>query len=360
MKSLVFVGGFHNTIEVFALTADSDGNDVNLSYLGSCQTDDNPSFLDISGDRLYCVHEVGNYKGQNSGGMSFMKVEGSKLLKLHFQYSSGEDPTHIRIDNTYNCIYVANYGSGHFSVTKLKDTGFFGGGLYIESYDVGSGVDAKRQDIAHPHGTCTKGRFVYVTDLGSDKIWHYEHGARSGLYPADPDSTNAPPGSGPRHMVFHPEHDIAFVLTELSNEIIVYRMSNTNGSLTRLKSYKYLNNSENNEENFGAEIMIHPNGQFLYISNRCATKRGNASLISFSIGGGSGDLVHNETVTLKGSWPRHFNIHSSGRLLICTDQFKETLDIFHIQSNTGKLKLVKNVECKNKPSCVVFKDLDWS
>jgi len=236
MKSIVLVGGFSNSIELFGLTANQGGNDATFSHLGSCVTDDNPSFMDISGDRVYCVHEVGNYKGQNSGGMSYMRVEGTKLLKLHFQYSSGEDPTHIKIDTDYNCIYVSNYGSGHFSVTKLKDTGFFGGGLYIESYDVGSGVDPKRQDSAHPHGTCTKGRFVYVTDLGSDKIWHYEHGPRSGLSPANPESTGTPPGSGPRHMVVHDRYNIAFVLTELSNEIIVYSINENNGSLSQLRS----------------------------------------------------------------------------------------------------------------------------
>merc|ERR1712150_162490 len=284
--------------------------------------------------------------------MSFMKLEGTKLLKLHFQYSSGEDPTHIKVDSKYKCVYISNYTSGHFSVTKLKDTGFFGGGLYIESYDVGSGVDPKRQDLAHPHGACVKGRFVYVTDLGSDKIWHYEHGTRSGLNPANPDHTDTAPGSGPRHMIFHPVYDLAYVVTELSNEIIVFRQNSSNGALSRLRSYRFLDETTTGK-NYGAEIIIHPNGKYLYVSNR-----GTGLIISYLINGDSGDVQKQQTVHLQGTWPRHFNIHPSGHVLLCADQFKDMIEVFTINERTGDLNLVQTVKCTNKPSCVVFYDDD--
>lgn len=279
-----------------------------------------------------------------------MKIENKKLLKLHFQYSSGEDPTHIKVDDKYKCVYVSNYSSGHFSVTKLKDTGFFGGGLYIESYDVGSGVDPKRQDIAHPHGTCTNGKYVYVTDLGSDKIWHYEHGQRSGLSLANPDHTDAPPGCGPRHMVFHPKFNIAYLVTELSSEIIVYRFNESNGALTYLRSYKVLDKDVPGD-NYASEIVIHPNGKYLYISNR-----GKGAIISYLIGGGSGELSKLETVWLQGTWPRHFNIHSSGLLLLSADQFKDIIEVFRIDPGSGHLTLVQTASCPNKPSCLIFHD----
>ena len=222
--------------------------------------------------------------------------------------------------------------------------------MYIESFDVGSGVDPERQEASHPHGSCFKDEFVYVSDLGADKIWHYQHGNGNDFLTGNPASTDTPPGAGPRHMVFHPQYDLAYLLTELSCEVIVYKFDKSNGSLTQIASYNYVSTHQEGQ-NYGAEIAVHPNGKFLYLSNR-----GNGSITSYHIVDASGKLDKIECFDTLGTWPRHFGIHPSGKLILCADQFKDLIEVLVIDSQSGKLERIQTVDCKNQPSCVVFKD----
>ena len=236
-----------------------------------------------------------------------------------------------------------------FSVTKIDGDGYLGEDLYVKRYDVtGSRVDAERQKSSHPHGAYFKGRFVYVVDLGCDKIWHYEHGESATFGPASPPFTITPPGSGPRHMAFHPVYNLAFLLTELSKELIVYSFNEKNGVLSFLSSHSYLS-EKHDGKNYGGEIIAHPNGKFLYLSNR-----GNGYLISYKILGEDGKLEKIEAVSLLGTWPRHFNIHPSGKFLLCADQFRNLIEVFSINEASGKLTRIEKVTCKNKPSCIMF------
>lgn len=271
-------------------------------------------------------------------------------MLIQSQFSCGEDPCHITINSEYNCAYVTNYASGHFAVAKIKENGSLGSGLYIESYDVGSGVNQERQEQSHPHGTCFKGKYVYVVDLGADKIWHYQHGNGTEFNTGSPAFTDTPPGSGPRHMVFHPTYDAAFLLTELSNEVLVYKFNKSNGSLEMIESYKFLSNDQEGE-NYGAEIAVHPNGKFLYLSNRV-----NGALVSFRINSNM-KLEKIECFETLGTWPRHFGIDPSGKVLLCADQFKDLIEVLAIDEQSGKLERIQTVDCKNSPSCVIFKSL---
>lgn len=257
------------------------------------------------------------------------------------------------MNNEKGCVYIANYESGHFAVAKLKKDGTLGSGMFIESYDVGSNGIPERQSESHPHGICKRGDFVYVVDLGGDRIYHYKHSTGADFNACHPEFTETPSGSGPRHMVFHPTYDLAFLITELTNEIISYKFNKSDGSLSKHSSYGFITEelTKNNVVNYGAEIMVHPNGKFLYISNR-----GNGALISYHILNDEGDLEFIEVVHLKGTWPRHFNIHRSGSVLLCADQFNEEIDVFSIDQRSGKLNKVNTVVCKNKPSCIIFND----
>jgi len=282
-----------------------------------------------------------------------MKIDETNIVrKVQEQFSSGEDPTHLVLNMERQCAYLSNYSSGHFAVSKVKDTGMLGSGIYIESFDTGSGVVADRQKQSHPHGACFRGNFVYCVDLGADRIYHYEHGSAFEFYSSKQEYTCTPPGSGPRHMVFHPKHDIAFVITELSNEILIYKWNPDNGHLSEFAKEHFITDDMkvDGKDNYGSEIMVHPNGRFLYLSNR-----GYGSIVCYEIASSDGNLKRIETTRLVGTWPRHFNIHASGKVLLCADQFKNLIELFFIDDSTGKLSKIQEIECKNSPSCIVFK-----
>lgn len=254
-----------------------------------------------------------------------------------------------------NCAYISNYSSGHFAVTKIKENGMLGNGAFIESYETGSGVDEDRQKESHPHGSCFKGDFVYCVDLGGDCVYHYQHGKGFEFNATKTLKTSTGPGSGPRHMVFHPKHDIAFLITELSNEIITYKQNAENGDLTEINREIFLDDKlkSGGVTNYGSEIMVHPNGKYLYLSNR--GQGGKGSLISYQIENDKCKLKKLEVISLVGTWPRHFNIHPSGKVLLCADQFTNVIEVFYIDDHSGKLKKVEEVKCENSPSCIIFK-----
>jgi len=350
----VLVGGFGETIELFKLSINlSAPEETRLNFVSSSKVGENPSFLAVNSNGVYCVHEVSLFKGEKNGGFSFMKIDETNVIrKIQEQFSSGEDPTHLILNMERSCAYISNYSSGHFAVTKIKENGLLGSCAYIESYDSGSGVVVERQKESHPHGACFKGKFVYCVDLGADCVFHYEHGNGYEFNSPKAERTPTGPGSGPRHMVFHPRHKIAYLITELTNEIIIFKQNESNGSLAEVSRQNFLTSDliEDGVTNYGSEIMVHPNGKYLYLSNR-----GNGALISYEISTEGDQLKRIETTRLVGTWPRHFNIHPSGKALLCADQFKNLIEVFYIDDYTGKLRKVQEVDCKNSPSCVIFK-----
>lgn len=349
MATTVLVGGFSNSIEIFELDIKDDVQATTFSHKEKVVCDEHPAFLDVIDEHVYAVHELSSYKDQKSGGISYFTLADMKMKHVMSSFSSGQDPCHINVNHSRGCVYISNYASGHFAVLKLKDRRP-AGGMYIESYDRGSGVNKERQQTSHPHGAYFYDQFVYVTDLGADKIWHYKHNEGE-FDTASPAFTNTPPGSGPRHMAIFEKEKLAFLLTELTCEVIVYRIDETTGALTQLSSYKYLPESATGE-NYGAEIYIHPNKKFLYLSNRV-----NGMILVYEIRDTEkGVLEHVQNFETVGTWPRHFNIHSCGKILLCADQFKETIEVVSIHTDTGKLERLQTVECKNKPACIAFKD----
>jgi len=98
-----------------------------------------------------------------------------------------------------------------------------------------------------------------------------------------------------------------------------------------------------------AEIFIHPNGKFLYGSNR-----GHDSIAVFSIDPIKGTLTPVEYVSTQGKTPRNFGIDPTGRYLIAANQDSSSLVVFRIDSKTGRLTPTGQKEETPTPICVVF------
>ncbi|XP_065672474.1 6-phosphogluconolactonase isoform X2 [Hydra vulgaris] len=353
--STVFVGGFGSTILLFELHIDSlEIKDSRLFYKETFQSESCPSFLETFDNKIYSVNEVDYFDGKKSGGLTYFEITDSGTLnKVQEHCSGGLSPCHLAYSHDKNCIYVANYASGHFAVFEVDKDGSLGSSLYNKYFDTGSGCNTERQASSHPHGVYIKDNYVYVVDLGADRIWCFNHENES--LSLSPLCILAPSGSGPRHMVFHKIYSLAFVLTELSNEILVYSYASETGNLKLISSYPFISDASQNdngdlEENFGSEILIHPNGEFLYISNRV-----HGAIISYKILDSEGSLKKIQHYFTAGTWPRHFAIHPSGKVILCADQFKDIVEVIAVNASTGMLEKIEIVECKNQPSCIVFK-----
>ena len=90
-----------------------------------------------------------------------------------------------------------------------------------------------RQSEAHPHAAYKWRKFVYVVDLGADKIWRYQTTFDEKKL-KKVGQTDLPLGWGPRHMAIC--NDVAYVIFELQCRIGVYKINAQDGALTEIQT----------------------------------------------------------------------------------------------------------------------------
>jgi len=181
-----------------------------LSSIGLAAESTDPSFVAVhpNGKFLYAVNEVGDFNGMKSGAVSAFAIDPkSGALKLLNQVSThGAGPCFVSLDKTGRFVLVANYDGGSVATFAIQEDGSLSlvKGFVQHS---GSGVDKERQEGPHAHwiGVSPDNRFALAADLGLDDVLVYKlDDVRGGLTPNTPPFAEVKPGSGPRHLVFHP------------------------------------------------------------------------------------------------------------------------------------------------------------
>ena len=224
---------------------------------------------------------------------------------------------------------------------------------------VGKGKDPSFQSQPHPHSidVSPDNRFAIVSDLGVDKIFIYRFEASTGtLSPDDPPFVEAEPGGGPRHFVFDAVGKFGYALKEMSGIVTVLGWDPAQGTLTPVQDAKTLD-PHFIGSNDSAEIQIHPNGKFLYESNR--RFRGNNlwgpdSIGVFAIDPAKGTLTEVEQVSPGGTMPRNFAIDPTGGYLFSANELTGNVLLFRIDDKTGRLTATKTEVKIDVPVCVTF------
>jgi 6-phosphogluconolactonase len=171
---------------------------------------------------------------------------------------------------------------------------------------------------------------------------------RGKLTPHDPPFAAIKPGSGPRHMVFRPDHRFAYVTNELNSTITAFAYDAKAGVLREIQSVSTL--PEHFEgANTTAEIDVHPSGKWLYVSNR-----GHNSVATFTIDRSKGTLAWVEEQMTGGSTPRHFGIDASGRYMAIGNQNSDTILMARIDAGNGRLKPSGVFANAPTPVCMKF------
>jgi 6-phosphogluconolactonase len=158
------------------------------------------------------------------------------------------------------------------------------------------------------------------------------------------------PGSGPRHLTFHPSLNFVYILNELGNTITVASYNDATGHLTAVQTVPSLPNDFTGVST-GADIHVSSNGKFLYASNR-----GHDSIVIYGIDMLTG-LLSNQAidfVSTEGSTPRNFLIH--GDILLVANQDSDSIVSFRVNEDTGKLTKLSQVTVPT-PSCIKALDL---
>jgi 6-phosphogluconolactonase len=322
--------------------------------LGLAAESVNPSFLAVHPNRrfLYAVNEITSYEGQSAGSISAFSIGGQgKLTLLNRVSSRGTDPAHLAVERTGKTLLAANYTSGSIASFPVAADGRLGEATSFFQYQ-GVGVDSKdRQEGPHPHEMVLSpdNRFVLMPDLGLDKVLTYRlDAARSVLTPSGAPEVKAKPGAGPRHLVFHPNGRWVYLLNEMGSSVNAYRYNSATRALEEFQSLSTLP-KDFSGHNDSAEIEVHPNGKFLYASNR-----GHDSITVFAVDAQTGMLTPVEYVPTQGRLPRNFAIDPGGAHLLVGNQYGNRIVVFRLDQQTGKLTPAGETLDVPSPACIVF------
>lgn len=297
------------------------------------------SFLALSPDRrtLYATNER-----VPQGTVTALDVasDASRPRILNKQKTGGSGPTHLTVHPSGRYLLTANYGDGTISVHSLSANG------RIEaSTDI-----VRHQNKSHAHQVLTtpNGKWVVGVDLGTDSIFVYGFDLASGKLHRH-QHLQLPEGLGPRHIVFHPGGDHAYILGERRSEITVAAWDAAAGRLVPGQVIGTLGKAAP-KRNYPAEIQISRDGRFLYASNR-----GHDSIAMFRIQPSGEHLVFGGTVSCGGDWPRHFTLDPSERWIYVANQKSNSVAYLPRDPETGTLGLPGGSETVNSVAMLLFR-----
>lgn len=327
---------------IYRATLDSDSGKLSRPTLAAEIKD--PGFLALgpNGKRLYAVCKLAN----GDGGVAAFEVSNDKqsLRLLNTEPTGGGDACHVTTDREGRYLFTAQYGAGTVSALPLAPDGRIRPHSDVVRHS-GTGPNKVRQEGPHPHwvGTDPANRYLFVPDLGSDKVVTYQLDPDTGkLQPHG--AGHCPAGSGPRHLVFHPNGKFAYVINELTITVTVFRYDPATGKLEEIQTIDSLpEKCRKGAVNSGSEIYIHPSGKFLY-----AATRGDDTISVFRVDSETGKLAFVEREPIRGSHPRCFNIDPTGKWLLAAGRDSNTISVFRIHPETGRL--VYNQQVVNSPS----------
>jgi 6-phosphogluconolactonase len=262
----------------------------------------------------------------------------------------GFGTSYIGLDQTGRFALSANFDRGHIAVFPIQPDGSLGDHTAFDLH-TGSSINPKRQSRSYPHCIVADptNRFALVPDLGLDKLFVYRFDQTSGTLTAnDLPFVAVKPGSGPRHVRFHPNGKWAYLVCEMGSIINGYNWDADKGTLTQFQTISTLPAGFTGENN-AAELEILANGKFLYVSNR-----GDDSIAIFAIDQTSGMLTPIGHVPSQGKTPRNFAIDPTGQWMICTNQDGNSAVVFRIDGDTGKLTQVGKPIDIPAPCCERF------
>jgi 6-phosphogluconolactonase len=306
----------------------------------------NPTFLALhpNGKQLYAAVEMAE------GGVAGFAIEkDGKLRPLGTQVTKGRGNCHVWVDASGKNLLAANYGNGSIACVPIKPDGTFGEPSAAVQHK-GSGPNPGRQKEPHAHSIYDHGGFVYACDLGTDDVFIYKFDADKGtLEPNNPPSGKVPPGGGPRHLAFHPKGGFAYVCNEMTSGITAFAHDAAKGTLTPIQTLSTLPEGyADAAKNSTAEIFCHPNGKFVYVSNR-----GHDSFAVFAIGA-DGKLTPVEYAPAHAKAPRGFNFSPDGKWIVAGGQNSDNLAVHKVDPATGKLTFVSELKGVGAPVSIQF------
>ncbi len=333
-KEFIYVGTFSERGSLGIYVFQFNHADGTLTAIQTAPGKKSPSFLAIhpSGKYLYAVQREGIDPSKDWGSVASYKIEpnNGKLVFMNEQPSYGEDPCHVSVNPAGNLIFVSNYNGGNLAVYPIVPDGKIGKSTDLIQHE-GSSVNQNRQEKAHVHSAIPSadGKFLYVSDLGTDQIFIYSIQNSGKLLPASTPFVKVKPGSGPRHLEFSPDNNFAISSEELTSTVSMYSCDHSTGALTFIQRYSSIP-ADFKGTNTGADVHFDPSEKFAYASNR-----GNNTLAIYHFNKEDGTLSDMRNASVVGDWPRNFFMDPEGQYIFVANRNSDNVIVFKRDPETG-------------------------
>ena len=310
-----------------------------------------PGFLAFhpDGDKLYAV---GRW-AEGAGVIGYNVKANGDLTEFTKMANPDGGGAHIAVHPSGKFLLTAQYGGGSTALFPLDSSGMLQEPT-ISEHEGGSRVVGRRQDSPHPHwcGFSPDNKYALVPDLGMDQIVIYKidldkpsikkHGVGQSVA-----------GGGPRHMRFSVDGKFMYLLNELSLSVTTFAWDSEAGTAKRLTTTPALSESTKAAESFNsaAEILVHPNGRFVYSSNR-----GHDTVSVYNANPSTGKLEVVQVQPIRGAFPRNINLDPTSTWLLAAGADSNTIAAHKIDPETGKLTYQRGTIINvPSPICILFK-----
>lgn len=306
----------------------------------------NPSWLAMMPDAqgrpiLYSTNELG--RGQAGVSSFVMDNAQGTLTPLNHVLSVDDGPTYVTARPASRTLYTANYsGSGVTVFSALPDGSLTPPIQQLDMKDAkrfGTPGPDPRQRVPHPHSVVLSPdeKFAVISDLGNDCVYVFAIEQDGKLSDAGPQIVKAPPATGPRHLVFHPNGKWVYGIDELNNTIRRYGWKEHGGKAELTYLGQTISTMKPGEPNPGrlvsaAEIAISRDGKFLY-----GDTRGDDTISVFDIAPRTGELTFKQTITSGGRDPRNFTLDPSEQWIVCCNDISGQVTVYRRNKADGTL-----------------------
>ena len=329
----------------------------------------NPSWIVLHPSRrfLYAVNEVANFQG-GKGSVSAFALDPTsdpataRLTPLNTVSSQGAGPAFLSLDAAGRFAFVANYGGGSIAVLPIlpdgrlvpavdvhRDLGSIGSTRATSAPPGSFAISGHDAPHAHMIAPDPQGHFVLATDLGQDRIYTYRFDDATGRLtpPAAAPFVSLPTGDGPRHFAFHPNGRWLYSIQEEASTVVFFLYDSATGALAEQQTVSALPAGFAGTS-FASEILISPDGRFLYAANRL-----HNSIAVFAIAA-TGRLTHLQQVPTLGDYPSQCRIAPDGRFLYACNRRSDSITTFRIHRTTGRLSFTGQYTAVGSPGSITF------
>lgn len=329
---------------IFRATVTPDGSRIELRGVTPVAPNVDPTWLVASPDGRFVYAAC---EGEHGAVLSVAVDAAGDLSVLNSQPTGGSGTCHAAIVNGGTHIVAADYISGSIAAHPIATDGMLDDRSAFVQH-VGSGPYIERQAGPHAHMIAEdpNGRFVHAIDLGTDTVYAYEIDPTGALVEAA--RTTLRPAFGPRHLAFHPNGELVYIIGELGFEVAVCEYDPETGELTVL-GYVPVADGGVLGEDFPSGIRVSQDGRFLHLA-----VRGPDTIRTYTLADPrKPELV--SVVPTGGRWPRDIVLSPDGTLLFCSNQLSDEVTVFALDPATGVPSPTGAALSVPAPSCVIMR-----